>query len=80
MVETEQVTNNVLYKLFRPDLDSPERGGAEQVMRQMHRLPTAWVQPEDVSNVVAFLASDEARYITATAIDISAGKATEYGA
>lgn len=80
MVETDQVTNDVLYRLFRPDLETPGREDAEEVMRQMHRLPTAWVQPEDVSNVVAFLASDDARYITATAIDVSAGKATEYGA
>jgi SDR family mycofactocin-dependent oxidoreductase len=80
MVETDQVTNDTLYRLFRPDLSNPNRADAEVVMKQMHKLPTAWIQPDDVSAVVEFLASDEARFITAVGIDVSAGKATEYGA
>lgn len=80
MVETQQVTNDVLYGLFRPDLDHPTRDDAEAVMRQFHKLPTAWIQPDDVSAVVEFLASEDAKFITATGIDVSAGKATEYGA
>jgi SDR family mycofactocin-dependent oxidoreductase len=31
------------------------------------------IQPEDVSNAVVFLASDEARYITGTVLDVDAG-------
>jgi SDR family mycofactocin-dependent oxidoreductase len=32
-----------------------------------------WVEPQDISNAVAFLVSDEARYITGTALAIDAG-------
>jgi (+)-trans-carveol dehydrogenase/(-)-trans-carveol dehydrogenase len=39
----------------------------------MHLLPVPWVDPRDVSNVVLFLASDEARYITGTAVPVDAG-------
>ena len=80
MVETEQVTNDVLYSMFRPDLDNATRADAEEVMRQFHHLPTAWVQPQDVSNAIRFLVSDEARFITGIGLDISAGKACEYAA
>jgi (+)-trans-carveol dehydrogenase/(-)-trans-carveol dehydrogenase len=39
----------------------------------MNALPVPWVEPEDVSNAVLFLASDEARYITGAALPVDAG-------
>ena len=36
-------------------------------------LPVEMLQPEDVSAVVAFLASEEARYITGSTIAVDAG-------
>jgi SDR family mycofactocin-dependent oxidoreductase len=36
-------------------------------------LPVQYIEPRDVSNAVAFLASDEARYITGVALPVDAG-------
>jgi NAD(P)-dependent dehydrogenase (short-subunit alcohol dehydrogenase family) len=36
-------------------------------------LPQGWVEPEEIANAVAFLASDEARFITAEHLSIDAG-------
>jgi (+)-trans-carveol dehydrogenase len=36
-------------------------------------MPIPWVTPEDISNAVLFLASDEARYITGVALPVDAG-------
>jgi NAD(P)-dependent dehydrogenase (short-subunit alcohol dehydrogenase family) len=36
-------------------------------------LPVDWVEPADVSSAVAFLASEDARYITGTALPVDAG-------
>lgn len=38
-----------------------------------HYLPIPWVEPEDISNAVLFLASDEACYITGAALPVDAG-------
>ena len=37
------------------------------------RSPIPWVTPEDISNAVLFLTSDEARYITGVALPVDAG-------
>lgn len=79
-VETPQVTNDTMWRLFRPDLDHPTRDDAEPVLESMATLPTAWIQPEDVSNLVRFLVSDEARYMSGSAIDVSAGWSAQYSA
>jgi NAD(P)-dependent dehydrogenase (short-subunit alcohol dehydrogenase family) len=39
----------------------------------MNALPVPWIEPDDVSNAVIFLASDEARYITGISLPIDAG-------
>ncbi|MEI7626173.1 MAG: SDR family oxidoreductase [Actinomycetota bacterium] len=36
-------------------------------------IPVPWIDIDDVTNVVLFLVSDEARYITGTGIPIDAG-------
>jgi SDR family mycofactocin-dependent oxidoreductase len=36
-------------------------------------LPVPYVEPEDVANAVAWLVSDEARYVTGTALPVDAG-------
>jgi len=43
------------------------------VCQSFHYLPIPWVTPEDISNAVLFLASDEARYITGVALPVDAG-------
>lgn len=39
----------------------------------MNLLPVPWVDPLDVANASVFLASDEARYITAATLPVDAG-------
>jgi enoyl-[acyl-carrier-protein] reductase (NADH) len=39
----------------------------------VNALPVPWVTPTDVSNVVAFLASDASRYMTGLLVPVDAG-------
>jgi SDR family mycofactocin-dependent oxidoreductase len=81
LTETGQATNEARYRALMPAVEAPTREDVEQfVSMRVHTLPTAWVQPQDVSDAMLFLASDEARFVTGTGIDVSAGRATTYAA
>jgi SDR family mycofactocin-dependent oxidoreductase len=72
-VGTPMFVNDVTKRLFRPELENPERQDLEVVGRLMHVLPVGWVESVDVSNAVLFLASDESRYITGVTLPVDAG-------
>jgi (+)-trans-carveol dehydrogenase len=73
-VNTPMFMNDGTYRLFRPDLENPTAADVETIAAQfMHVLPHGWVEPEDVSNAILFLASDEARYITGVPLPVDLG-------
>ncbi len=39
----------------------------------MQAMPTPYVEPEDLSNAVLFLASDESRFVTGMQLRVDAG-------
>ncbi|MFC9555942.1 mycofactocin-coupled SDR family oxidoreductase [Rhodococcus sp. NPDC056960] len=71
--ETMMMTNTGVIKMFRPDLENPTLDDAKDGFASIHLLDTPWVQPEDVSNAILFLVSDDARFITGAAIPVDAG-------
>ena len=73
-VNTPMFMNEGTFKMFRPDLENPGPDDVAAIAAQfMHVLPVGWVEPEDVSNAIAFLVSDEARYITGVTLPVDAG-------
>lgn len=72
-VNTPLFMNEPTMKLFRPDLENPGPDDLKAIAQMMHTLPVGWVEPEDISNAVLFLASDESRYITGVTLPIDAG-------
>jgi (+)-trans-carveol dehydrogenase len=72
-VGTPMFLNEPTYRLFRPDLENPTQEDMAAVSRSSHVLPVPWVEPEDISSAVLFLASDEARYITGITLPVDAG-------
>ncbi|MDT5140377.1 MAG: hypothetical protein QOD58_4639 [Mycobacterium sp.] len=73
-VDTPLIQNDAVSSAFRPDLDRPPtRAEFAEAARGMNLLAVPWVEPVDVANATLFLASDEARYITAVTLPVDAG-------
>lgn len=72
-VDTDMIQNAAAYKLFLPDLENPTREDAAPAFQTLNAIPVPWVEPIDISNTMAFLCSDEARYITGETIAVAAG-------
>lgn len=70
---TPLLMNDDVFKAFRPDLEKPTKEDAITAFPTMHAMPVPYVEPEDISNLVAFLASEESRYITGLNIRVDAG-------
>jgi len=72
--DTPLIQNDLVRSGFRPDLDRPPtRDEFAAAATRMNLLAVPWVQPVDVANASLFLASDEARYITAVSLPVDAG-------
>jgi SDR family mycofactocin-dependent oxidoreductase len=71
--DTPMLHHEGMYRLFRPDLDTPTREQAEAAFPAMNLMPVPYVQPEDISHAVLYLASDESRFVTGMQLRIDAG-------
>jgi (+)-trans-carveol dehydrogenase len=73
-VGTEMVTkNDGLFRLFRPDLESPTLEDAIPVFSAMMPMGRPWLDAEDMADAVLFLASDDAKYITGQVLAVDQG-------
>jgi NAD(P)-dependent dehydrogenase (short-subunit alcohol dehydrogenase family) len=72
-VNTNLPHNDDIYRAFRPDLENPTREDAMAAFPAMQAMPIPYVEPGDVSHLVAFLASDDSRYMTGLNIRLDAG-------
>ncbi|MCK9928885.1 mycofactocin-coupled SDR family oxidoreductase [Frankia sp. Mgl5] len=72
-VNTRLLHNEDIYRAFRPDLENPTREDAELAFPVMQAMPIPYIEPEDVSALIVYLASDESRYMTGLNIRLDAG-------
>ena len=71
-VDSPMLSNPIGYE-FWTGVAGASREDAAKLLVNMNALPVPWVEEIDVSNLVLFLASDEARYITGTTQVVDAG-------
>jgi SDR family mycofactocin-dependent oxidoreductase len=70
---TPMLQSEPMYRSFRPDLEHPTRADAEPVFGVQQAMRIPYIEPEDISNMILFLASDEARYVTGMQMRVDAG-------
>jgi SDR family mycofactocin-dependent oxidoreductase len=71
--DTQLLHNEDVYKAFRPDIAHPTREDAMVAFPAMQAMPIPFIDPIDISHLVAFLAGDESRYLTGMNIRVDAG-------
>ncbi|HWH26389.1 MAG TPA: mycofactocin-coupled SDR family oxidoreductase [Pseudolysinimonas sp.] len=79
-VGTDMMLNPATYRVFRPDLVAPTLEEAKPAFGSYHLLDVAYVDVEDVSNAVEYLATDKSRYVTGTVMSIDCGLSVKYPA
>lgn len=70
---TPMLQSEPMYRSFRPDLEHPTREDAEPGFYVQQAMPVPYIEPEEISNAVLFLASDESRFITGMQLRVDAG-------
>ncbi len=72
-VRTPMVINDHLFSFFSGEGTTATLDDVLPALQSLHVLPVALVEPEDISNAVLFLCSEEARFVTGATIDVAAG-------
>ncbi|XUL85872.1 mycofactocin-coupled SDR family oxidoreductase [Streptomyces galilaeus] len=72
-VNTDMLNSDIMYRSFRPDLENPTREDALVSFPATTGMDIPYVEPEDVSDMVLFLVSDESRYVTGMQMRVDAG-------
>jgi (+)-trans-carveol dehydrogenase len=73
-VDTPMIQNDHEYQLFAPDHPHPTRSDAEPAFTKLNLIPdTPWLDPDEISSAIVWLASDEARHVTGIALPVDAG-------
>ena len=73
-VDTVMIQNPAVYGLYLPGVENVTAEAYRAASTANHPMKVPWLEPTDVSNAVAFLASDESRYITGVELPIAAGR------
>jgi SDR family mycofactocin-dependent oxidoreductase len=72
-VDTPMVRNDFLARKVRPDLEAPTFEDAKTFLGMLHVQPDPLLEPQEISAMVLFLCSEEARHMTGAVLDLSAG-------
>ena len=72
---THLMNSEGVYAVFRPDLETGTVTTEDFIpaSEYYHALPTAWIEPEEVAELVLYLASDASKSMTGASIPIDAG-------
>ncbi|MFF0148714.1 SDR family mycofactocin-dependent oxidoreductase [Amycolatopsis sulphurea] len=71
-VDTPMMHHDEVYAVFAPDVPAPTLSDLEERLGRLNPMPITWIESSDISHAVLHLASEEARYVSGTTIDVAA--------
>jgi SDR family mycofactocin-dependent oxidoreductase len=74
-VDTPMIQNDHLYRVVRPDLDSPGRDDVAPFLAMLNPQNEPWFPPEEITRAVLFLVEESARSITGSVLSVDSGAA-----
>jgi SDR family mycofactocin-dependent oxidoreductase len=72
-VDTPMIQNQAMYSLFAPDIPNPSRDDVVPGFTSLNALPVPWVQVQDISEGMLYLAAESGRYVTGETLTVAAG-------
>jgi (+)-trans-carveol dehydrogenase len=72
-VNTKMINHPAIWSVFAPGVENPTEADFGDTFTALNLLPIPWMEPIDISNAVAWLASDESRYVTGVTLPVDAG-------
>jgi SDR family mycofactocin-dependent oxidoreductase len=72
--DTLMIQNEQTYRLFAPDIADPDRDSVRPRFEAMNPMRVAWLDPQEIADVAAFLVSDAGRHISGAVFEVSAGR------
>ena len=72
-VNTDMINNDSIRHFFRPDLPAPTAEDVASGFQGMNLLPHPWVEKDDITEAVLWLASDLSRYVTGISLPVDLG-------
>lgn len=78
VVNTDMVHNRATYGMFLPGVDDPTDDDVRRAFAALNGLGVPWVEPEDVSEAVLYLASESGRRVTGSTMSVDAGAVAPY--
>lgn len=72
-VDTPMINNDAVFERMIRGQEEGRKEEALKVFSRMNAMDTPWVESRDIANAVAWLASDEARFVTGSSITVDAG-------
>jgi len=73
-VDTPIIHNSTMYRLFRPDLDSPTIGDVAEEFCRYQPQGIPWIPPQAITDALMFLVSDGAKHMTGETLSVAAGQ------
>jgi len=77
-VNTKMIQNETIWSAFAPGVENPTVNDFGDTFTAMNLLPIPWMEPSDISGAVAWLASDDSRFVTGVTLPVDAGYLAKY--